>query len=191
MKRLLFILTSLFALDAAAEVYKCTDASGNKVYRSTPCAAGYNNIQIDLKTGITIDLDEEKKTELQRLKEQQEKQEQAQLKQQQEALRKQQIFNASKANQELIKASPHDFSAYAIPPYEPENLLPLVKRFEDRLVDIERLRGVAAKKALATGECNRVESSELNEKSGKDLLVFLVDCSNTKSFYFNEQELGK
>lgn len=190
MKYLVLLLTGFLAFNAEAEVYKCTDSGGNKVYRSTPCVAG-SNIQIDLKTGVSIDLDAEKKSDLQKIKERQEREEQAELQRQQAVQRKQQIVEAGKKNQALIKSRPHDFSAYAIPPYDVDNLLPLVKRFEGRLVDIERLRGAAAEKALATGQCNRVESSELNEKSSPESLVFLVDCSNAKTFYFNEQELDK
>ena len=194
MKRLLLIFTCLLAFNANAEIYKCTDANGVKVYRPTPCIEGSNNIQIDLKTGVKIDLDEEKRLQEEKLKEQQAKRkerlEQERLMQQQEELRKLQIVNESKKNQLLIKDNPLKFSAFAIPPYEEGRLLPLVKRFEDRLAYIERMRGVAAQKALATGNCNRVESSELNERSTRDLLVFLVDCSNSKSFYFNENDLG-
>ena len=176
---------------ASAEIYKCTDASGNKVYRSNPCSEGFNNIQIDLKTGKSVDLDEQKKQELLQLKRQEELLQQQKLEEQQENLRKLQILNESKKNQLMIKENPHQFSAYAIPPYEIDKLLPVVKRFQDKLANIERLRGLAAKKALATGECNRVESSELNEKSTKDNLVFLVDCSSAKSFYFDETQLAK
>jgi len=189
MKLILFVLASLFVTNVSAEVYKCTDSSGNKVYRSSPCAEGYNNIQIDLKTGKSVDLDEEKKLQLLKIKEQQLQQEQQRLEQQQENLRQLQIINESKKNQLLIKDNPSKFSAYAIPPYELEKLPLLVKPFISRLADIERMRGAAALKALASGQCNRVESSELNEKSTKNSLVFLVDCSNTKSFYFDEKEL--
>ena len=190
MKHLLILITSLLAMNVSAEIYKCTDASGNKVYRSNPCKEGFNNIQIDLKTGKSVDLDEQKKQELLEMKQQEEKLQQQKLEEQQENLRKLQIINESKKNQLLIKENPRQFSAYAIPPYEMDKLLPIVKRFQDKLADIERFRGLAAKKALATNECNRVESSELNEKSTKDNLVFLVDCSNAKSFYFDERQLA-
>lgn len=190
MKRLLLILASLWALDATAGVYKCTDDNGATVYRATPCNAG-NNIQIDLKTGKSVNLDETKLLEIQHEKEQEQQREQERLHQQQEQLFKLQVSNESKKNQQLIKDHPNQFSAYAIPPYEPDSLLPLVKRYVDRLADIERMRGLAAEKALASKECTRVESSELNEKSAPGLLVFLVDCSNAKSLYFNEKELNK
>ncbi|MDD2722474.1 MAG: DUF4124 domain-containing protein [Methylovulum sp.] len=189
MKLILFVLASLFVMNASAGVYKCTDSSGNKVYRSSPCVEGYNNTQIDLKTGKSVDLDEEKKLQLLKIKEQQQQEELQKLEQQQENLRKLQIINESKKNQLLIKENPNKFSAYAIAPYELEKLTPLVKLFQSRLAEIEHMRGVAAQKALTSGQCNRVESSELNEKSTKALLVFLVDCSNTKSFYFDEKQL--
>ncbi len=191
MKFLLLILTSLFTMGVSAEVYKCTDASGNKVYRSSPCSEGYKNIQIDLTTGKTVDLDEEKKLQILKAQKEQEELEHKQLEEQQENLRKLQIINESKKNQLLIKENPNKFSAFAIPPYELEKLTPLVKRYEGRLAEIERLRGIAAQQALASGQCNRVESSELNERSTQDLLVFLVDCSNTKSFYFDQNQLAK
>jgi hypothetical protein len=37
----------------------------------------------------------------------------------------------------------------------------------------------------------RVEAVELNIKSTKDTLVFLVDCSTAKRFYMAEQELAQ
>jgi hypothetical protein len=59
------------------------------------------------------------------------------------------------------------------------------------LPEIERLRRQAAEKALASDQCARVESVELNSKSTKDALMFLINCSNGTSFYFKEQELMK
>jgi hypothetical protein len=191
MKHIILISLSLFALNANADIYKCIDASGSKVYRSTPCAEGSSNIQIDLKTGKTVDLDEEKRAQLLKLKEQQELIDRKKLEDEQENLRKLQVINQSKKNQLLIKNNPSQFSAFAIPPYDPDNLNSLVKKFEDKLEAIEKMRALAAQKALASDQCSRVESSELNEKSSKDSLVFLVDCSNAKSYYFNESELAE
>jgi hypothetical protein len=53
------------------------------------------------------------------------------------------------------------------------------------------MRRQAAEKALATGQCERVEAAELNLKSSKAALVFLIDCSSGKHFYYTEQELAK
>jgi len=94
-------------------------------------------------------------------------------------------------NQFLIKNSPDKYSAFAIPPYVYDQLPNLVKDYQHRLPDIERLRRESAEKALASNECGRVESVELNAKSNKVLLVFLVDCSTGKNFTFTEQQLTK
>jgi hypothetical protein len=67
----------------------------------------------------------------------------------------------------------------------------VVKHYETRLPEIEKFRRLAAKKALATGECVRVESDELSAKSSSEQLVFSVDCSSAKTFYFNEKELAE
>ena len=117
------------------------------------------------------------------------------IQQEQEILKKQQdlkqsAINENAKNQFLVKNNPKTFSAFAIPPYNPDNLPPLIKKFENRLADIERMRREAAEKTLATGECGRVESVELNQKSTRDSLVILVDCSTSKKFYINEQELA-
>lgn len=97
----------------------------------------------------------------------------------------------SAKNQFLIKNNPDKFSPYAIPPYVPEKLPDLVKLYQTRLADIERLRRQAAEKALVSGQCIRVESVELDSKSTKDALLFAINCSSGKSFYFKEQELLK
>jgi hypothetical protein len=100
-------------------------------------------------------------------------------------------MSESAKNQFLIKNNPDKFSAYAIPPYVPEKLPDLVRIYQIRLAEIERLRRQAAEKALASKQCTRVESVELNSKSTKDALMFLINCSSGKSFYFKEQELPK
>lgn len=193
MRFILLILACLFSVHATAGFYKCTDAKGNKVYRSSPCAAGYNNAELDIRTGSSTNLDEEQNQKVLTQKEQEAKLEQQKLEQQQLQQKQAQLIenakNESAANQLLIKNNPQKFSAYAIPPYVPEKLTALVKTYAARLPDIERLRRQAATKALESGQCIRVEASELNEKSSQDGLVFLVDCSSAKKFYFTEQEL--
>ncbi len=195
MRFTLFILGSLFSVCAAAGVYKCTDANGGTEYRSNPCPPGRNNIQINVKTGSSTDLDEQEKRQiLEQKKEQaaleQQKSEQQQLLKKQANINREAIDESAK-NQVLIKNNPDKYSAYAIPPYIPEKLPDLVKNYQARLAEIERLRRQAAEKALASGQCIRVESAELNSKSSKDALVFLIDCSSAKKFYFTEQELTK
>jgi hypothetical protein len=109
---------------------------------------------------------------------------------QKQAAFKQSAMDESAKNQFLIKNNPQKFSAFAIPPYKFDDLTPLVKSYQSRLPDIERMRRLAAEKALATGQCGRVEAAELNPKSTKNALVILVDCSSAKKFYVSEQEMG-
>jgi hypothetical protein len=195
MRFTLLILGSFFSAYASAGIYKCTDANGNTEYRSTPCETGHGNVEINIKTGASTNLDEKNKQQTLAQKEQQAALEKQKLEQEQ-LLKKQadtnrDAINESKKNQLLIKNNPDKFSAYAIPPYVPEKLPNLVKTYQARLPEIERLRRQAAEKALASNQCIRVESVELSSKSTKDTLMFLVNCSSGKSFYFKEQELIK
>lgn len=195
MKFTLLILASLFSVYVSADVYKCTDANGDTEYRSKPCPPGRNNIEINVKTGSSTDLDEQENHQILEQKKQQatlekQKLEQQQLMKKQVNINKEAIDESAK-NQFLIKNNPDKFSAYAIPPYPPEKLPSLVKNYQARLAEIERMRRQAAEKALASGQCKRVESAELNRKSTKDALAFLIDCSSAKKFYFTGQELTK
>jgi hypothetical protein len=195
MRFTLLILGSLFSAYASAGIYKCTDANGNTEYRSTPCETGHSNVEINIKTGTSTNLDEKNNQNTLAQKEQQAALEKQKLEQEQ-LLKKQadtnrEAINESAKNQLLIKNNPGKFSAYAIPPYVPEKLPDLVKNYQARLPEIERLRRQAAEKALASGQCIRVESVELNSKSTKDALLFLINCSSGKTFYFKEQELIK
>ncbi len=193
MKLLPLLMFTVFSTSVAAEVYKCTDANGKTVYRPQACEEGFNNETINLKTGDTVNLDEAAKQAL--LKEQLEQATLDLQKQQQalEAQRQQALYqaaeNESQINQTLIKENPTQYSAYAIPPYTPDKLPALVKNYASRLPEIERLRRFAAVHALDSGECGRVEAVELHAKSQPNSLVFLIDCSSAKSFYFTEQEL--
>ncbi len=176
-------------------IYKCVDASGKKNYQSGPCREGLTNSTLNIETGGSTNLDEEKKQEELKQKAEQAKLEEQKLTKQQQ-LEKQASINKeaiaeSENNQTLIKSDPKKFSAFAIPPYAPDKLSELVKGYQDRLADIERLRRAAAEKALASGQCERVEASELDAKSTKIVLTFLVNCSSGKTFYFTEQELKK
>jgi len=195
MRFTLLILGSLFSAYAFAGVYKCTDANGDTEYRSSPCETGHNNVEINIKTGASTNLDDINNQQALAQKEQQTALEKQKLEQEQ-LLKKQantnrEAINESAKNQFLIKNNPDKYSAYAIPPYVPEKLTDLVKTYQDRLPEIERLRRQAAEKALASGQCIRVESAELDSKSTKDALMFLINCSSGKSFYFKEQDLIK
>jgi hypothetical protein len=194
MKLMLLILGCLFSVYAAAAgIYKCTGGDGTTEYRSTPCKTGRSNVEINIKTGTATNLDDKNKQQALAQKEQQAAQEKQALEQEQ-VLKKQvdanrDVMNESAKNQSLIKNNPDKFSAYAIPPYVPGKLSALVKIHQSRLADIERLRRLSAEKALASGQCGRVESVELHSKSTQDALMFLINCSSGQSFYFREQDL--
>lgn len=194
MKFTLLFLGLIFSMQLSAGVYKCMDAEGKKIYRSVPCAEGQKKIQLNVKTGSTTDLNQQENQQALTQQEQEAQETQKKLEEEQKlqklAQLKQSAVDESAKNQFLIKNNPHKFSAFAIPPYKYDDLTPLVKPYQNRLPDIERIRRQAAERSLATGQCGRVESVELSEKSTKDLLVILVDCSSAKKFYVNEQELG-
>jgi hypothetical protein len=181
---------------AANNIYKCVDSSGKKNYQSSPCGVGLTNSTVlNIKTGSSTNLDEEKKQQELKQKEDQAKLEEQKLTKQQQ-IEKQESINKeaiaeSENNQKLIKENPKTFSPFAIPPYVPDKLSDLVKNYSDRLADIERLRRLAAQKALESGQCGRVESAELNDKSTKALLALLVNCSSGKAFYYTEEDLKK
>ena len=187
----IIVATALYSGHCLAAVFKCTDEWGKTSYQSDPCAKEKKAIEMDIKTGKQTDLaDEEKKQALEvELKKQQEliEQQLAEM----EGKRKVDAAEQSAQNQQLIKNNPIQYSAYAIPPYLSGKLSELVKKYENRLPEIEKFRRLAAFKALATGECERVEADNLSKKSKSNLLVFSVDCSSAKRFYFNETELSE
>ncbi len=184
-----------FYVYADNNIYKCIDKSGKKNYQSSPCAVGLTNSTLNIKTGSSTNLDEEqKKQELKQQEDQAkleaEKLSKQQQKEKQEAINKE-AKTVSDETQKMIKENPKKFSTFSIPPYNPDNLSDLVKKHQERLADIERLRRSVAEKALDTGQCERVEESELDAKSTKDLLVFSVNCSSGKLFSFTEKDLKK
>lgn len=190
MKNTILILSCVcLSMASNAGVYKCTDSSGETSYQSKPCTLDHQAFEIDVKSGIKIDLSQQQALELKQRQDLEHQQEQQRLSNQQAAKRVEQALAETKITQELIKNNPKQFSAFAIPPYDPEHLPALVEPFAERLPEIERLRRSAAQKALASGQCQRVEADELNQKSTHDRLVFLIDCSSGKSFYFSETEL--
>jgi hypothetical protein len=191
MRIALLILGSFFSACTFAEIYKCTGVNGKTDYQAKPCAPEHKAVQINVKTGGSNDgQDLEKQKQVLAQKELDEKLEQDQAAKKRTKL-KQDAMSESAKNQFLIKNNPEKFSAFSIPPYDPDQLPELVKSFYAKLPDIERLRGQAAEKALASGKCTRVEASELHNKSTKQSLIFSVDCSSGKNFHFTEQELAK
>jgi len=189
------LVLALFSSHSIASVYKCTDTHGKTSYQSSPCAEEKTALKIDMTTGGSTNLTVRLKQQ------QQEQQKELELKKQQEIEQKQQLVKEanrvkesneqSAINQQLIKDNPIQYSAFAIPPYQHDKLSSLVKSFEARLPEIEKFRRIAAQKALATGNCKRVESDQLNIKSQINQLVFSIDCSTSKTFHFNEAELAK
>lgn len=195
MKTLFFIIVFSLCAESWAGVFKCTDAAGNIDYQSSPCAETDQAIRMNPKTGGSQDLDalQRQQQQEQTLKSEQEQQAQAEK---QAALdkiaeRKKQTFAEHEQTKLLISRHPDLFSAYAIPPYEPDNLPEAIKAFESRLPEIEKLRRLAAQKALSGNQCQRVEADELNARSALNDLVFLVNCSSGQSFYFTETDLTK
>jgi len=194
MKLTLVLLGILFSSYSQAGIYKCTDSKGKKSYQKSPCENISNASEFNVNTGGSVAVPDKRKQEM--VLEEQKAKEQARLdeikKQEQEV--KQQRINATldenAKNLEIIKKNPKKFSAFAIPSYTLEEHPPLFNDFIERLPEIQRFRRWAAKKALFSGECDRVEASSLNIKSTQKTLVFLVECSNTKRFYFKETELN-
>lgn len=195
MKKTLLILAACLPHAAWAGVYKCTDAAGHNYYQSSPCTEEHKAVQMNPKTGGSVDLNAKEQLEALAVeqKKQQELQQQAteQAKLEAIAQRKKLAQEQAALTQAMIKQNPKQFSAYAIPTYNPDKLPPLVKQHEERLPDIEKLRRLAAQKALATGQCERVEADELHSKSTKESLVFLVNCSSGASLYYNESDLAQ
>ncbi|MSP27254.1 MAG: DUF4124 domain-containing protein [Methylococcales bacterium] len=185
-----FVSSSVFS---ANNVYKCIDAAGKTDYQSSPCGAGLTNSTLNITTGGSTNLDEEKQQQELKQKEEQAKLDAHKLAKQQELEKQASVDKVaiaeSENNQSLIKNNPKKYSAFAIPPYVPDKLPDLVKNYRDRLDAVERLRRAAAEKALASNQCGRVESSELDAKSTKTMLTFAVNCSSSKIFSFTEQDL--
>lgn len=185
MKFVVMLSTLFFTGPLYAGVYKCTDALGKTTYQSQPCQAEKESAEIDLKTGTLITHEAEKRQRALELKKEREQMElQRRREQLIEATREQ-----SEINQELIKNNPTRFTAYAIPPYTERDHPDFIDFFNWRMPDIERYRRKAAERVLQQGLCARVEASELNMRSQSDNLVFLVDCSSGKSFFFDERQL--
>ncbi|WP_150051602.1 MULTISPECIES: DUF4124 domain-containing protein [Methylomonas] len=193
MKVLITVLALAVAGQSSAGVYKCTDAEGHIDYRSSPCTKEDKAVQINTKTGSRVDLNavESQHQREVRAEQQQHQEEMRAEKAQLDAIiqREQLAKQESELTQALIKQKPLQFSAFAIPPYQPGKLPALVKSFEQRLPDIEKYRRLAAEKALTSGNCQRVETDDLHGKSSLENLVFSISCSSGAVFMFNESEL--
>ncbi|QSB01660.1 DUF4124 domain-containing protein [Methylomonas sp. EFPC1] len=193
MKNLFFVFALCLSADSWAGVFKCTDATGHTNYQSSPCTVEHKAVQMNTKTGSSVDLNalERQQAAEAELKKQQSAQEQAEQQAKLDAIakNKQDARVQSEMTQTLIKQNPMQFSAFAIPPYDPEKLPAQVKPFETRLPEVEKFRRLAAQKALASGECQRIETDELTGKSKPDQLNFLINCSSGKTFLFNEADL--
>lgn len=182
---------TFFSGSILAGVYKCSDGQGNTSYQAKPCVESKTAVEMNLKTGGVTPLpDKQKEKDREKnIKKQREITKQELIERQ--ARRKKEAEEQSNLNQLLIRDNPVQYSAFSIPPYRTGRLTDLVKLYEDRLPEIEKFRRFAAKKALAAGTCERVEADNLSEKSSSERLVFSVDCSSAKTFYFNEKELSE
>jgi len=193
MKNLILLFTLCLSFDSWAGVYKCTGADGRTDYQSSPCTENHKAVQINTRTGSKVDLNELENQQVQATEQQKQIEAQKHAEEQARldviAERKQRAKAESELTLALIKNNPMQFSAFAIPPYDPDNLPQTLKAYEARLPEIEKFRRLAAQKALAAGKCQRVEADELNAKSTKEQLVFLVNCSSGAAYYFNETEL--
>lgn len=193
MKNLMLLFTLCWSFESWAGVYKCTDAEGRTDYQSSPCTEDHKAVQINTKTGSKVDLNERENQQAQATEQQKQIEAQKHAEEQARldaiAERKQRAKAESELTLALIKNNPTQFSAFAIPTYDPDNLPQAIKAHEARLPEIEKFRRLAAQKALASGKCQRVEADELNAKSTKEQLVFLVNCSSGAAYYFNETEL--
>ncbi len=185
---LLMTLGSGYSL---ASVYKCTDDQGKTAYQATPCAEEKKALKIDFKTGQSVDLAVRLKQQQQQVEQKKQQEIDRQNLIAKEAKRQKDAIEQSTINQQLIKNNTVQYTAFAIPPYQYDKLPEQVKPFEARLPEIEKFRRLAAQKALATGDCTRVESDQLSVQSKPDHLVFSIDCSSAKNFQFNETELIK
>ncbi|MGY6277452.1 DUF4124 domain-containing protein [Methylomonas sp. MgM2] len=191
----ILLMALWFPFASWAGVYKCIDATGQTHYQSSPCTEEAKALEINTKTGGQVDLGALENQKI--LAAEQKQQEEAQRKAEEQAkhdaiaLRKQLAQEQYALTQAVIKQNPTQFSAYAIPPYDPNGLPKQIKPFEERLPDIEKFRRLAAQKALATGQCKRVEADELNSKSTNEKLVFMINCSSGQTYYYNESDLAE
>lgn len=185
------LVTIFFSSNIIAGVYKCTDAEGYTAYQSAPCAEEKDAVKINIKTGRSTDISGKGKQKTVDLELERQQKKALADKVALDAKRKKDTEEQSALNQQLIKNNPIQYTAFAIPPYISGKLPLLIKPYEQRLPEIEKFRRLAAQKALASGECIRVESDELSVKTKADNIVISIDCSSAKTFYYDEKELIK
>lgn len=191
MRRVVIALFGCFTAVAQAGVYKCINDSGKTVYKSTPCLEGQSKEELNLKTGVKVDLLEKEQEEQKQKQQQQEHVKQTQQEESKLEQIRQKAADENAKSQFLIKNHPEQFSSFAIPPYKFDNLPNFAVNLTEKLPEIERLRRTAAEKALATGQCQRVEASELSEKTSDNEIFIRVNCSSGKTFEYSSQQLSK
>lgn len=185
----ILMLASLMSVNSFAGVYKCTDAQGKTSYQSSPCSEAKQAFEMNITTGTAIDLAEKDKQQKQIRDKQREQELLEQQHLEQIEHRRNEALRQTTITKELIKNNPKQYSAYAIPAYNPDELPILAEQFKERLPEIEKFRRLAAQMALKSGRCNRVESDEISVKSQPGKLVFQVDCSSGKNFFISETQL--
>lgn len=193
MKFIILAAITFFSTIASAGVYKCTGEDGKTTYQTSPCTNENNATEFNVAAGNHTNLSDTKQKSAMKLqKQKQEEQEkhlaELKIRQKQEQLKNDALIESIK-NQQHIKDNPTRYSPFAIPPYVENKRPPVVEIFKSRLPEIERFRREAAEKALARGDCGRVEGTELNIKSKQDNLNFFVECSSGKQVYLSEKEL--
>lgn len=189
MRIIVIAVFSCLTVTAQAGVYKCVNDSGKTVYKSTPCSDEQSKQELNLKTGVKVDLAEKEQAEKQQHQLQKEQAQQNQQEQNKVEQIRQKAADENAKSQFLIKNHPEQFSSFAIPAYKSDNLPAFAAGLANKLPEIERLRRVAAEKALATGQCKRVEASELSEKTSENEIFIRVNCSSAKTFEFSAQQL--
>lgn len=178
-----------FSSSLLAKVYKCSDNLGRTTYQGTPCVEGKKSMEVYVNTGATVDLSIEQEERVAKVRLEKVKEADIQKEIDKVAQRKLDAIEQGKLNLQVVKDNPIQYSAFAIPPYDVDKLSPLVKIHEKRLPEIEESRLMASQKALLSGECVRVENVDLSIKSSFYALVYSVDCSSGKTFYFSEGDL--
>lgn len=79
---------------------------------------------------------------------------------------------------------------YALEPYTVKGgFEKTIKKYKSRLNEITKLRKQAAEKAIDSGKCDSVVSSELSDSSTLNHLNFWVECNNGERIYLDEFQL--
>lgn len=194
MKLLIVLLGVIFSINAAtAAVYRCADENGKIAYQNSPYqnldAAAELNVTTGRHRDITAEIKQQEAQDEALMSEEQ-KREAEKLRIENEKTRlKAAGAEQSQINQEYLKNNKEKFSPYAFPPYQGKRYKDLIASYLERLPEIERMRRIAASQVLESGDCQRVEASDLNVYSHISLLRFIIDCRNGKRISFSEKEL--